>query len=148
MSSLRARKGPGAFGVSAGPSPARKDHLQPTPPDPHFPSALLTAIAALLWQLTGTRSPDTGTPLGFIANAAGAEQYLLPASDGTVGGVTWTTYGSLPSGFVRHYLSQSTFNVIHGGTLNGDGSIAYGGTNYRVRSYFDGTYAEARAVAV
>ena len=81
--------------------------MQPTPPDPHFPSALLTAIAAMLFQLSGIRSPDSGTALGFLTDSAGTEKYILPAGDGTLGGIAWTTYGIVPgpgrdSAFERH----------------------------------------------
>jgi hypothetical protein len=50
------------------------------------------------------------------------------------------------SDLTPHLLSSETYNVLRGGTLSTDGSIACHGRSYRIRARWNGTHAIAEAV--
>src|SRR4051812_16610767 len=95
-------------------------------------SALLLASAAVL-SFRATTRDRSGSTLGVLVDASGAQQYLAIAADGA-----WTLSGALPVGQKNVLLYESAANVLRGGTLSPDGSISYQGGSYLIESSFDG----------
>jgi hypothetical protein len=115
----------------------------PEPPVPTIPSLLLAAAAKLAWHATA-RDPN-GVDLGVFTDTTGNQSFIIEGT--SPGSCAWAIVATLPAGFGPFLMSESTYNVLHGGTLNTDGSIAYGGRSYRVRSFWDGAEWTAAAVA-
>jgi hypothetical protein len=119
------------------------------PPNPTISSNLLTALNALLsWRWIAT-APD-GTHLGVSVATAGDQSFYM-IQDSTAGTCAWKLAASLPTGFQQALMSQATYNVLKGGSLNTDGSgrIVYGtgpNNNYRVRAWYNGSQFTAEAV--
>ncbi|MGK3984455.1 hypothetical protein WME99_15525 [Sorangium sp. So ce136] len=104
-------------------------------------SALLLTTAALL-SFRATMRDRSGSTLGVLVNAAGAPQHLVIESAGADG--TWTLRSELPSGHAAFLLYESAANVLRGGNLSDDGSIAYQGASYVIESSLDGSTRTAK----
>jgi hypothetical protein len=100
-------------------------------PKPLTPAPFLASAAVLSFRAT-TRD-RSGSTLGVLVDATGAQQFLAIAADGA-----WTLSGALPVGQKPVLLYESAANVLRGGSLNPDGSIAYQGGSYQIESLFDG----------
>jgi hypothetical protein len=94
-------------------------------------SAQLLAAAALL-SFRATTRDRSGSTLGVLINASGAQQHLVVTSG------TWTLSSVPPAGLTPFLLYESAANVLRGGNLSADGSISYQGGSYTIESSFDG----------
>ncbi|XXY50824.1 hypothetical protein WME91_06730 [Sorangium sp. So ce269] len=104
-------------------------------------SALLLTTAALL-SFRATTRDRSGSTLGVLVNASGAPQHLVIESAGADG--TWTLHSELPTGRASFLLYESAANVLRGGNLSDDGSIAYQGASYIIESSLDGSTRTAK----
>jgi hypothetical protein len=104
-------------------------------------SATLLATAAHL-NFRATSRDRSGSTLGVLVDASGAQQYLVIASGGTEG--TWTLASELPVGLAPFLLYESAANVLRGGSLSEDGSISFYGALYTIESSFDGSTRAAK----
>jgi hypothetical protein len=104
---------------------------------PHT-SAALHAAAALL-QFRATARDHNGAALGVFVDAAGAPQHLTLAADGA-----WDLSGGPTELEQRVLLYESAANVLRGGVLNPDGTIAYAGSAYVIEPSIDGQLRTAR----
>lgn len=109
--------------------------LKPLTPAP------LLATAALL-NFRATSRDRSGSTLGVLVDASGAQQHLVIASGGAED--TWTLASVLTTGLKPFLLYESAANVLRGGKLNEDGSIAYQGEAYVIESSFDGELRTAK----
>lgn len=118
--------------------------LEPTPPDPHIPPALLVLLVSLRWSAT-IRDPS-GTPLGGFVQGADVCPLLVVRSGS--GGVSWALASSAtpPPGFAPVLTSEATAAVLQGGSLNQHGELECQGHAYRVEAWYDGAEQVARAV--
>lgn len=99
-------------------------------------SAMLLAAAGHLTFRATTRDRG-GSTLGVLVDASGTPQHLAIASEGASG--TWTLSSALPPGGIKPVLLyESAANVLRGGNLSEDGSIAYQGGSYVIESAFNG----------
>ncbi|MGK4001381.1 hypothetical protein WMF31_02065 [Sorangium sp. So ce1036] len=112
----------------------------PTPQKP-VTSAHLLATAAHL-NFRATCRDRSGSTLGVLVDASGAQQHLMIASGGAEG--TWTLSSELPVGVAPFLLYESAANVLRGGSLSEDGSISYYGALYTIESWFDGATRAAK----
>ena len=101
------------------------------PREPLTPAHLLSTASTLVFRAT-TRD-RSGSTLGVLVNAA-AHQHLSMTADGA-----WMVSSALPKGLKPILLYESAANVLRGGALNDDGSIAYQGSSYVIESRFDGS---------
>jgi len=115
----------------------------PTPQKP-LNSAGLLAAAALL-QFRATSRDRSGSTIGVLVDASGAQQHLVITSDGADG--TWALSSALPRGLRPILLYESAANVLRGGNLSADGSISYQGALYMLESTFDGNIWTAKVSA-
>ncbi|WP_437781785.1 hypothetical protein [Sorangium sp. So ce1097] len=104
-------------------------------------SALLLATAAPL-TFRATSRDRSGSTLGVLVDASGAQQHLVIESAGAEG--TWTLAGALPFGRASYLLYESAANVLRGGNLSDDGSISYQGALYTIESSLDGSTRTAK----
>jgi hypothetical protein len=110
------------------------------PLKPRVPAALLAAASHL--QFRPTARSASGSTLGVLVDASGAQQHLAIASGEADG--TWALYGALPAGLTPVLLYESAANVLRGGSADGGGNIAYHGESYVIESSFDGNAWTAR----
>ena len=111
------------------------------PPQKHLTTARLLAAATLL-KFRATSRDRSGSTLGVLINASGAQQHLVLTSDGEDG--TWALESALPGGHRQFLLYESAANVLCGGDLNADGNISYQGELYMIESSFDGNVWTAK----
>ena len=104
-------------------------------------STVLLATAALL-SFRATTRDRSGSTLGVLVDASGAQQHLMLASDGADS--TWTLSSALPFGIKPFLLYESAANVLRGGNLSEDGSICYQGELYVIESSIDGDTRTAK----
>ncbi|WP_437751504.1 hypothetical protein [Sorangium sp. So ce1389] len=104
-------------------------------------SALLLTTAALL-SFRATMRDRSGSTLGVLVDASGAPKHLVIESTGADG--TWTLRSELPTGHASFLLYESAANVLRGGNLSDDGSIAYQGASYTIESSVDGSTRTAK----
>jgi len=110
---------------------------------PLTPAALLAAAALLSFRATSR--DRSGSTLGVLVDALGAQQHLVITSNGTDG--TWTLSSSVPAGSVPFLLYESAANVLRGGNLDADGRLSYQGEVYAIESSFDGNAWTAKVGA-
>jgi hypothetical protein len=116
---------------TATPSQVMNTTPAPTRRTPLTTASVLAAAAVLTFRATAR--DRSGSTLGVLVDATGAQQHLLMAADGA-----WSLSGALPFGQASVLLYESAANVLRGGSLNPDGSIAYQGGSYVIESSFDG----------
>jgi len=116
---------PAVTSTSSGALPAERPLERPrsTTPRPTA-SALLLATAAVL-SFRATTRDHSGSALGVLVDTHGAPQHLAIAADGA-----WTLSSAQPPGQEPILLYESAANVLRGGAMNDDGSIAYAGGSY------------------
>jgi hypothetical protein len=114
-----------------------------TPPYPGF-SPLLLASAAKLSLLLISR--DTSGELGVMVDENGALQHLTVQSGGRDG--TWALVDILPEDCGHFLLTRETFEILHKGTLNEDGTIDFDGHRYHLRAAINGGRLMAKAIRV
>ncbi|WP_234022621.1 hypothetical protein [Sorangium cellulosum] len=112
----------------------------PMPQKPVTSAALLATAAHLNFRATSR--DRSGSTLGVLVDASGAQQFLVIATGGEEG--TWTLASALPVGLVPFLLYESAANVLRGGSLSEDGSIDYYGARYTIESWFDGNTRAAK----
>jgi hypothetical protein len=111
---------------------AHDEGSAPKPPVNPITAALLRAVAVLSFRASGR--DRSGSTLGVLVDASGAQQHLAVATDGT-----WTFLsGTLPIGHKPVLLYESTANVLRGGALDADGNLTYQGESYVIVTTFDG----------
>ena len=110
-------------------------HSVPAPPAP------VGSPASLSFRATGR--DRSGSALGVLVDASGAQQHLAIAADGSC-----TLTGALPPGQKPVLLYESAANVLRGGAPNPDGTISYQGDSYRIQSTFDGKSWTAKLSSV
>jgi hypothetical protein len=110
-------------------------------PKPLTSAELLAAAAKLSFR--ATKRDRSGSTLGVLVDATGADQHLSITPGGDADG-TWTLLAELPRGKRPILLYESAANVMRGGHLNADGSIDYQGGSYVIESWFDGTTYAAK----
>ena len=113
----------------------------PASPKPITSVELLATAAKLSFR--ATKRDRSGSTLGVLVDATGADQHLSIAPGGADDG-TWTLLAELPRGKRPILLYESAANVMRGGNLNADGSIDYQGGSYVIESWFDGTTYAAK----
>jgi hypothetical protein len=96
-----------------------------------IPAPLLPAAAVLRFRAT-TRD-RSGSTLGVLVDASGAQQHLAVSADGV-----FTLSTEPKAGQKSVLLYESAANVLRGGDLSPDGSISYQGGSYRIEPSFDG----------
>mgnify|MGYP001026624747 CR=1 FL=1 len=111
------------------------------PPQKHLTTARLLATASLL-KFRAMSRDRSGSTLGVLINASGAQQHLVLTSDDEGG--TWALESALPGRRRQFLLYESAANVLCGGDLNADGSISYQGELYMIESSFDGNVWTAK----
>jgi hypothetical protein len=111
---------PPAEALSSVPSAPRVRSATPKP----AASALLLATAAVL-SFRATTRDHSGSALGVLVDNHGAPQHLAINADGA-----WALSSAQPLGQEPILLYESAANVLRGGALNPDGSIAYAGGSY------------------
>jgi len=110
-------------------------NAMPTRQKPLTPAVLLATAGQLTFRAT-TRDRG-GSTLGVLVDSSGALQHLAIASEGDA--ATWTLSSALPAGGIKPVLLyESAANVLRGGKISEDGSIAYQGGSYVIESSFDG----------
>lgn len=110
-------------------------------PQTHFASARLLTAAALL-NFRATSRDRSGSTLGVLVSASGAQQHLVLTPDGD--GSAWALNDVLSNGLRPFLLYESAANVLRGGELSADGSISYQGASYMIESSFDGSVWTAK----
>lgn len=106
---------------------------------PLTPAPLLTTASALSFRAT-TRD-RSGSTLGVLVDASGAQQHLTIAKNGngdSGNDGTWTLSSAVPVGIKPVLLHESAANILRGGAPNPDGTISYQGGSYVIESFFDG----------
>lgn len=112
------------------------------PPLPGIPSILLAVAARLGYQIT-VRS-TAGADLGVFTDGVTHSPMLLAGAGGT--SVAWTVPNAAPPPqFAPYLMSQLTYEVLHTGALQRDGSVLYQGRGYHVRAVYDGAHLIAEA---
>lgn len=101
------------------------------------PSEELLAAAAKL-SFRATKRDRSGSTLGVLVDATGADQHLAIAPSASDEG-SWALLSELPRGKRPILLYESAANVLRGGRLDADGCITYQGGSYVIESCFDGT---------
>jgi len=103
---------------------------------PLTPAPLLATASALSFRATSR--DRSGSTLGVLVDATGAQQHLTVAAGATGEVGTWTLSSALPVGIKPVLLHESAANILRGGAPNPDGSIDYQGGSYVIESVFDG----------
>ncbi|WP_437318318.1 hypothetical protein [Sorangium sp. So ce385] len=104
-------------------------------------SALLLATAAPL-NFRATSRDRSGSTLGVLLDASGAQQHLVIEEGGPEG--TWMLSSALPPGHASFLLYESAANVLRGGNLSEDGTISYHGALYTIETSLDGNTRAAK----
>jgi hypothetical protein len=104
---------------------------------PHTSVALHAAASLLCFRATAR--DHNGATLGVLVDASGAPQHLTLAADGA-----WNLSGEPTALEQRVLLHESAANVLRGGALNADGTIAYAGSTYVIEPSRDGELRTAR----
>jgi hypothetical protein len=104
-------------------------------PQPAVLPFLLSAAADMIFR--ATIYDRSGSTLGVFVDRAGAPHHLAVSAEGA-----WTLSLKAPAAAVLLY--ESAANVLRGGDLNADGSIAYQGDTYVLEACLDGQPRTAR----
>jgi hypothetical protein len=104
------------------------------------PANLLATASVLRFRAT-TRD-RSGSTLGVLVDAAGAQQHLTISADGG-----FALSPEPPHGQKAALLYESAANVLRGGALSPDGSISYEGGSYRIEPSFNGKEWTAKVSA-
>src|SRR5262249_1406363 len=107
-----------------------------TPPLPGIVASGMAEVARLSFR-------GGAGELGVLAGGTG-DFYMLISSGGTDG--TWVVVEALPEGFGPVLLAREAYEVLHGGTLNPDGTVTFQGRQHRLRSFYDGANWTAQAI--
>jgi hypothetical protein len=106
------------------------------PPKSLTPALLLATAAVLHFQATSR--DKSGSVLGVLSDTS-TRQHLAISADGA-----WMLSGPKPASLAPVLVYESAANVLRGGSLNPDGSIAYQGGTYVIEPLFDGRAWTAR----
>jgi hypothetical protein len=109
------------------------------PPRPGLTAILLTVAAKFGYRVT-TR--DTTSELGCFLNGTEPCALVMVGSP-----VTWALVDTPPRDCPPYLVSRSTYEILHEGTLNPDGSIAYRGQSYCVHALVQAVGSSFRFVA-
>jgi hypothetical protein len=109
----------------------------PPPARPTTGVALLASASRLVFRATAR--DRSGSTLGVLVDAAGAEQHLAISPDGA-----WTLSSAPPADRRSFLLYESAANVLRGGRLDADGSISYAGGSYALDAFSDGRTGTAK----
>ena len=112
-----------------------------TPPHPLLTAPLLTAAAKLSFLIT---LREESAELGVMVDESGAIHHLTMQGGETDG--TWTLVPVIPEDFGHFLLSRDTFEILHRGTLNNDGSVTLDEQSYRIRAAINGGRLTAKAI--
>ncbi|AGP34039.1 hypothetical protein BE04_38665 [Sorangium cellulosum] len=104
-------------------------------------SAQLLATAAPL-SFRATSRDRSGSTLGVLLDASGAQQHLVIEEGGQEG--TWMLSSALPYGHASFLLYESAANVLRGGNLSEGGTISYQGALYTIETSLDGNTRTAK----
>ena len=113
-----------------------------TPPLPGIIEHVLRAAARLEFRAV-VRDASQAAELGVFFDGS-RDWHLFIASGGVDG--TWALADSLPDGFFSVLISPATYDVLHSGHLNADGTILYGEKTFRLRIWHDGSHMTAQAI--
>lgn len=111
-----------------------------TPTMPITSAELLAAASHLTFR--ARKRDRSGSTLGVLVDATGAEQHLVIAPGGD--DRSWALASALTPGTKSFLLYESAANVLRGGNLGDDGSITYQGGSYTIESADDGTNRTAK----
>jgi hypothetical protein len=105
------------------------------PPLPGIPAILLAAAAKLGFQIL-SRDP-AGRELGAFSDSSGACPFVIGAGVAP-GECVWALLATGPMPKMAYLLTRTTYDALHGGSLDENGALVYQGACYRLRATFDG----------
>lgn len=115
------------------------------PPVPIKPGDWAALLALLTW--TAVKLDPLGIQLGRFVDRNGAVQHVAAVRDASTGATVWMISSASPSnGVADALMNQATATALKNGTTNGDGTVTYNGTMYKVALYWDGVNVTARTV--
>ena len=115
------------------------------PPIPIFSASWHSIVASLLWVFV--KNDPLGVRVGRFQDTNGVQFYTSATGGSSPGADLWATSSTAPgNGCVEAFFSSTVATVLQRGTVNGDGTISYGGATYRGELFWDGAEFQLKTV--